>query len=113
MKKLIAGLGVLLFAMPAAQATAKSHTSADDLRTKRANLQKPIVRVKHHSIAVEPCQCQVPHQTFQQHQRVSKPQATGWQRTAKVVPYLRQAPRQTLNNSAFATKVKPTTRTSV
>ena len=113
MKKLIAGLGILLLATPVAQAIAKGHTSTDDMRTKRANLQKPIVRVKHHTVKVEPCQCQLPtgHHAPAQQQRAHKPQATGWQRAAKVVPQLRQAPRQTLNNSALATKVKPTTRT--
>ena len=113
MKKLIAGLGILLLATPVAQAIAKGHASTDDMRTKRANLQKPIVRVKHHTVKVEPCQCQLPtgHHAPAQQQRAHKPQATGWQRAAKVVPYLRQAPRQTLNNSALATKVKPTTRT--
>lgn len=90
MKKLIVGLGLVALTMPAMQAVAKSHVSTDDLRTKRANLQKPIVRVKHQTVTVEPCQCQIPTGR-QQRQRVSAPQATGWQRTAKVVPHMPQS----------------------
>ena len=111
MKKLIAGLGILLLATPVAQAIAKGHASTDDMRTKRANLQKPIVRVKHHTVKVEPCQCQLPtgHHAPAQQQRAHKPQATGWQRAAKVVPQLRQTPQQWANTKPIRTKVKATT----
>ena len=114
MKKLIAGLGMLLLAAPVAQAIAKGHANADDMRTKRANLQKPVVRVKHHIVKVEPCQCQLPagyrapaKRVQQQH--AHKPQATGWQRAAKVVPQLRQTPQQWANTKPIRTKVKATT----
>ena len=107
MKKVIAGLGLLLLAVPTLQAQAKSHhPTADDLRTKRANLQKPIVRVKADRVTVEAYN---PHHTgYAQpkpytQKRVSRtlpaPQATGWQRAAKVTPFA-QRPATTVASQA-------------
>ena len=76
MKKLIAGLSFVALALPSAQAWA---VTADDIRTAKANKQRPVVRVKHEYTHVGkykqavPCHCET-----------SK--ATGWQRSAKVSP---------------------------
>lgn len=81
MKKLIAGLGLTVLAVPAAHAWTGS---MDDVRTMKANKSQPIVRVvKHYQTATLSCteQCQV-----RQHSK-RQPQATGWQRSARVVPH--------------------------
>ncbi|WP_236498850.1 hypothetical protein [Thiothrix winogradskyi] len=90
MKKLIAGLGLTVLAVPSAQAWTGS---VEDMRTMRANQSHPIVRVvKQYQTATLSCeQCQV------RHGRVQQPahQATGWQRSARVTPQRMQRPHQT------------------
>ncbi|UOG92096.1 MAG: hypothetical protein L3K52_18220 [Candidatus Thiothrix sulfatifontis] len=80
MKKLIAGLGLTVLAVPSAQAW-----TMDDSRTVRANQSQPIVRVvKRYQTA-----------TLQQAPLQRHPhQATGWQRSARVTPQRMQRSRQ-------------------
>ncbi|QQZ29854.1 hypothetical protein HMY34_14410 [Thiothrix subterranea] len=87
MKKLIAGLGLTVLAVPSAQAW-----SMDDSRTVHANKSQPIVRVvKHYQTATLSCeQCQVSQGRTQRHSH----QATGWQRSARVTPQRMQRPHQ-------------------
>lgn len=88
MKKLIAGFGLTVLAVPSAQAW-----SMDDSRTVRANKSQPIVRVvKQYQTATLSCeQCQIHQRRAQPHRH----QATGWQRSAKVTPQRVQRPQQT------------------
>lgn len=85
MKKLIAGLGLTVLAVPSAQAW-----TMDDSRTALANQSQPIVRVvKQYQTATLSCeQCQVHQGQVQRHSH----QATGWQRSARVTPQRMQRP---------------------
>ncbi|OQX13512.1 MAG: hypothetical protein BWK73_12075 [Thiothrix lacustris] len=89
MKKLIAGLGLTVLAVPSAQAW-----TMDDSRTVRANQSQPIVRVvKRYQTATLSCeQCQSQQKQVQRHS--PQAQATGWQRSARVTPQRMQRPRQ-------------------
>lgn len=52
MKKLIAGLGLTVLAMPSAQVWAGG---IEDMRTMRANEQKPFVRIKSYHTQIINC----------------------------------------------------------
>lgn len=78
MKKLIAGVGLTVLAIPTAQAWTGS---MDEMRTMQANESRPIVRIQRYQVEVSCGQCQI-----RQH-RTHAHQATGWQRSARVTPY--------------------------
>lgn len=105
MKMLIAGMGLSVLALPSAQAWTGT---ADDWRTAQANLSVPVVRVVRHYTTVEKVQvvpasgtvcrkqCALPQSAVgQQHVNRRYPganRATGWQRSAKFVPYTVRLP---------------------
>jgi len=81
MKKLIAGLGLTVLAVPAAQAWTGG---IEDMRTMHDNEGRPIVRVQRHHVSTVSCgQCQVRYYRGQHRAH----QATGWQRSARVTPH--------------------------
>lgn len=81
MKKLIAGLGLTVLAVPSAHAWSGG---IEDMRTMRANQSYPIVRVKSHRVTTC-CGYQRAHIRHNQcHQQMCRPQATGWQRNARI-----------------------------
>lgn len=93
MKKLIAGVGMTMLAVPSAQAWA----GGDSWRTVEANQSRPVVRVvKHYQTATLSCeQCRIRQPHARHHQRPH--QASGWQRSARVAPHRQwqhQAQRQ-------------------
>lgn len=97
MKKLIAGLGLTVLAVPSAQAWTGG---IEDMRTMQANERGPIVRIKRYHVNTVSCgQCQIRHGhagRFSHHaarpQQRRPHQATGWQRSARVTPHV--APRR-------------------
>ena len=80
MKKLIAGVGLTVLAIPTAQAWTGS---MDEMRTMQANESRPIVRIQRYQVDVLCGQCQI-RRTHQ---------ATGWQRSARINPHS-MTPRQ-------------------
>ncbi|MBU0656293.1 MAG: hypothetical protein KJ914_14315 [Gammaproteobacteria bacterium] len=90
MKKLIAGLGLTFLAVPSAQAWTGS---IEDMRTMRANERHPVVRVKSHHVTTTCCGYQRGYDQYR-HQG-HRQQATGWQRSARVVqrPYMHRPAR--------------------
>lgn len=89
MKKLIAGLGLTVLAVPSVQAWTGG---IEDMRTMQANEGRPIVRIKRYHVDTVSCgQCYVRH-GYGRHQ-AARPQqrrphrATGWQRSARVAPH--------------------------
>ncbi len=101
MKKLIAGVGLTVLAVPAAQAWTGS---MDEMRTMQANESRPIVRIQRYQVDTVSCgQCHIrQHRTHApQHRRAH--QATGWQRSARVIPYgmsqRQHAPRQPMRQA--------------
>ncbi|QLQ30531.1 MAG: hypothetical protein HZT40_01615 [Candidatus Thiothrix singaporensis] len=93
MKKLIVGLGLTALAVPSVQAGWTG--SIEDMRTMQANESRPIVRVKRSYVDTASCgQCHIRYNPAKQHtanpyQR-RPPQATGWQRSARVTPHISQ-----------------------
>lgn len=114
MKKLIAGLGLTVLAVPSAQAWTGG---IEDMRTMRANEQGPFVRIKsYHTQTVHCGHCNTrqswgkhrPHHNKQNH-------ATGWQRGAGVHPHSRRIPAKPVQMHAYpaphqAAKARPGTR---
>ncbi|WGZ95322.1 MAG: hypothetical protein QJT81_04875 [Candidatus Thiothrix putei] len=101
MKKLIAGLGLTVLAVPSAQAWSGG---IDDMRTARANKSEPVVRVvKYYQEATLSCeQCRIRSGHVQR-----TPQATGWQRSAKVMPHMRRHPQRQHPATAARVPVRP------
>ncbi|EIJ34345.1 hypothetical protein [Thiothrix nivea] len=93
MKKLIAGLGLTVLAVPAAQAWTGG---IEDMRTMRANESGPITRIKRYHVETIPCgQCHGGYARAVRQQRPNHaPQASGWQRSARVTPHMTQQHRQ-------------------
>ncbi|MGB3915995.1 MAG: hypothetical protein WBL07_01025 [Thiothrix litoralis] len=91
MKKLIAGLGLTILAVPSAQAWTGG---IDDMRTMRANESRPIVRIQRYHVEVEKASCGQQCPLNYQRGRHQANQASGWQRSARVVPhsFQRRAP---------------------
>ena len=94
MKKLIAGLGLTVLAVPTAQAWTGS---IEDMRTMKANESRPIVRIqRYHVETTTTCgqQCPVNYQRGGHRAHQAANQASGWQRSARVVPhsFQRRAP---------------------
>ncbi|HRJ54448.1 MAG TPA: hypothetical protein PLE99_16930 [Candidatus Thiothrix moscowensis] len=77
MKKLIAGLGLTVLAVPSAQAWTGG---IEDMRTMQANERGPVVRVKSHRVTT----CCTTY--YRHHQGRGQHHATGWQRSAQVAP---------------------------
>lgn len=84
MKKLIAGLGLTVLAVPSAHAWSGS---IEDMRTMRANQSYPIVRVKSHHVTTC-CGYQRGYGRHHQYrQQARRTQPSGWQRTARVTAH--------------------------
>lgn len=89
MKKLLAGVGLTVLAVPSAHAWTGG---IEDMRTMRANESYPVVRIKSHRVTT--C-CGYQHgygQRYQHRQQVRRPQPIGWQRNARVVQQPRMKP---------------------
>lgn len=97
MKKLLAGIGLTVLAVPSAHAWTGG---VEAMRTMRANQSYPVVRVKSHHVTT--C-CGYSTGYDRGHRQYHhKPQPTGWQRSAKVVPrpYM-QRPARPVHMTAY------------